>query len=207
VKAQPKTAVNALLALPLPIGKAKLLPPSLGVMLLLECLDSPFVREEAETATSLDTFVAAYILASGFEKASAVHIEGKLRDEAVKWCGENWQKDYDLKDVIQALLIAAFAPLAKTHSALEKGISEVNVYGNGLGYLLTTLDALCADYGWTIEYALSIPMATAFAMLVARKINSGEEWSEPNYFERDMDFGAVEKYITAMGFGKKVGHS
>jgi hypothetical protein len=187
--------------MPMKVGKTRFRPATLGGILLLDKLQSPLLETDEESS-ALDCFVAAYILGHDYREVAVVHAEGELQQVALAWCQENWDKDTDLEPCIRECLGMAFETLAKTKWPDSAQTTEVSLFGNGLGYVITTVDLLCNHYGWTVEHVLAMPAAMAFAMLTARKINTGAQWSEPSYLEREQDFDALGEYLDKMDCNK-----
>ena len=124
-----------------------------------------------------------------------------LERNAKQWAIDTGQRVSDLEAVIIGLLIEAQTPSADTRFPLPQGVIEeetVSQHGNGLGFVLTAVDLICGDYGWSLDEVLEMPVATAWALIVARRINNGAKWREPNYYERELDFDKMRKQIEAI---------
>lgn len=169
-------------------------------MLMLNRIESPLFGDK--TITELDVYVAGYVMSLDFADAVRQHCDGLLADKAMQWADNGAAGAVEMYKVIQGLLVEGFKSAASTRWPSFGGgtmQTDTGEHGNGMGWVLTTIDCLCADYGWTIEYVMNLPMATAFALLTARKINQGAEWTEPSFYERDQDFDGIKKFIEGIG--------
>jgi hypothetical protein len=185
-----------LLPVPARAGTAQLRPLTFGGALLLDRLQSPLTV--GGEATDDDVIVAGYLLTLPYRLAAAEHCDGVLERNAKQWAEDTEQRVSDLEAVVVGLLIEAQQPAADTRFPLPQGVIEeetVSQHGNGLGFVLTATDLLCGDYGWSLDEVLEMPVATAWALIVARRINNGAKWREPNYYERELDFEAIRKQI------------
>jgi len=203
MQSQPRTVTLALLPAPVKIGLGLLRPVTIGGMAMLHAIKSPFV--ETGEPSSLDTFTAGYILSKPWDEIQIEHQEGVLGDNAISWaktCGIDCDQ---LSLAIDEIITSGSSSAANVRMPSIDGSAIVgeapNPDGNGIGYLLTIVEILCATYnGWTLEYVYSKPLITAYALIASHNVNEGAEWREPNYFERDRNLGDIKKYLDNMKF-------
>jgi len=91
------------------------------------------------------------------------------------------------------------------HGDDDRFIEEITVgedKGNGIGWLLTIVEAFAADYGWRVGEILDLPVITAFALLTASRLRNGWTWSGPSYADEErlekMEEERAEKEEVAM---------
>ena len=195
---QPRITALALLPSPVRIGEAWLRPLTLGGLILLHGLKSPFV-EGAATPEPLEVFAAGYILSQPYAVVVGEHQRGDLGRNAVHWAKQNGVDCDQLTVLIIDMIRDGYSSHAQTGFPVQAGtqIQEENEYGNGVGELLTLLERTCFNYRWTREYVLASPLITLLALNVTRRIAEGAEWREFNYFERDLDLGALKADLAA----------
>lgn len=52
--------------------------------------------------------------------------------------------------------------------------------------MLTLLDTLLHEYGWSIEYTMEIPLSQAYALYAAIDARYGNEPKGPSYKDREL---------------------
>ena len=70
----------------------------------------------------------------------------------------------DLNDAVNRIRTDAFTPYVKPPRRENKFMSDTKT---GAGWALDFAEALCADYGWSWETAVNMPLATVFALAAA----------------------------------------
>ena len=200
MQTQPKAVLAALLPSPVRIGGGRLLPVTLGGLAMLHCIQSPFV-DEGEPS-KLEVYAAGYILSKPWVDIAAEYQKGVMGDNALIWAEGNKICLDELCEAISIVIKNGFASAAKTKfpSSDDDVVQMIaSPFGNGLGYLLTIIETLMFNYKWTVEYTLSQPVATAFVLITAHRINEGADWdSEPSYAEREIDTDGIKKYLENM---------
>lgn len=78
----------------------------------------------------------------------------------------------------------AFNVAFKTFIPALQSASNISMSPSGLGWILELTEALLAEYGWTWEYVLSLPLARAFALQAAMRQRHGGKHGGPDYIER-----------------------
>lgn len=197
---QPVTVIDALLPVPVTIGAARMYPVTLGALLLLDRLQSPF--SEGGDYNSLDAIVAGYILSRrDYTEAVIEHAGGVLLDNAKEWAIINMVNAETAAGVVKGLLAQAHNSWADTKPPTDPGriTVESGDYDNGMGDALTILSQMCEWHkGWTVEYVLTRPLSVLFALHVAHRINKGHDWLEPTYKHRDADFDGLRETLEKM---------
>ena len=65
--------------------------------------------------------------------------------------------------------------------------APISLTPDGLGWPLELAGFLCAEYGWTFEYALATPLCRAFALQAVSRVQHGGKHGGPDYVERTLD--------------------
>ena len=192
MRPQPKTVAAALLPPPANVGKGWLRPVTIGGLVLLHGLKSPYV--EIGEPVELETLVAGYILSQPYAIVVGEHQCGLLSNHALAWAELNEVNCDQLSAAISVIIKHGFSSSAETKFPTHDGfnVEHFGEDGNGLGYILTMIDTLCSNYHWTLEYVLELPLITAFALIVSHRVCAGADWREPSYFERDLDFSEIK---------------
>jgi len=201
VQSQPRTVVMALLPSPMKVGGGRLRPITLGHLLMLHSIKSPFIEDVDAEPSSLETYTAGYILSKKWDDIASEYQDGKLGDNALEWVAHNNIDLEQLDIAIGTQIEKGFESAAQTQMPSADGgalVQSPSPDGNGIGYLLTIVEMLCETYKWTLEHTLDRPVSLVYAFITAHRISEGAEWHELNYFERDRDMGNVKTYLDKM---------
>jgi hypothetical protein len=194
----PSTVVNALQPLPLELGNALLLPPTIGHCILLDRLDTGILQAK-ELPTGAALFTAIFILSHpSLESERLLAHSDKAFQSAV---ADFSRKIPTLDEAMIGVILAAhvnraFEPYADTEFPKindRDGWKEIPIAGktpgNGLGWLANLVG--CIASGRIPREILDMPVATAFALAVINRIQSGAEWRDLTYIERDEEAAAT----------------
>lgn len=127
--------------------------------------------------TGLDVVLAAHILQDP-RAALDAYAQGTLNDAALH--GIATADIPRLTAQVCGTIQAAFAPVATDTEPSE------SFHPPGTGWWLHLLDALCYEYGWTLDTALDTPLAQALCLLAAIAQRNGTPLSGPSFIERDI---------------------
>lgn len=58
---------------------------------------------------------------------------------------------------------------------------------SGIGWPLELAESLCAEYGWTFDHVLDMPLCRAFALQASARIRHGGKHGGPDYVERTLE--------------------
>ena len=126
-------------------------------------------------------FAAAWILSSTVPSASSpTGADKDLRKflRRVK-CGLK-----ELANAVEEVLNQAFATFIPPQQPKD---APVSFTPDGLGWPLELAGFLCAEYGWSFEYALATPVCRAFALQAVSRVQHGGKHGGPDYVERTLD--------------------
>lgn len=163
--------------------------PLAGTVTLERLLWLEVVQSAAPDESALSAITAAFVLwAPRDTVAKALTQDSGLRTQN---CALAWAETLppgalaDLPRAVSEAIAAAFQSCGETvFPALSSGggttILSVQA-GNGLGWLLTLIEALAAEYGWRVGDLLELPANTAFALWTAARLRHGADWSGPSY--------------------------
>ena len=90
----------------------------------------------------------------------------------------------ELANAIEEVLNQAFLTFIPPQQQQDAPIS---LTPDGLGWPLELAGFLCAEYGWTFEYALATPVCRAFALQAVSRVQHGGKHGGPDYVERTLD--------------------
>ena len=90
----------------------------------------------------------------------------------------------DLATALEEILNQAFVTFIPPQQQQDAPIS---LTPDGLGWPLELVGFLCAEYGWTFEYALATPVCRAFALQAVSRVQHGGKHGGPDYVERTLD--------------------
>lgn len=90
----------------------------------------------------------------------------------------------ELANALEEVLNQAFVTFIPPQQPQDAPIS---LTPDGLGWPLELVGFLCAEYGWTFEYALATPVCRAFALQAVSRIQHGGKHGGPDYVERTLD--------------------
>ena len=90
----------------------------------------------------------------------------------------------ELANALEEVLNQAFATFIPPQQPKD---APVSFTPDGLGWPLELAGFLCAEYGWTFEYALETPVCRAFALQAVSRIQHGGKHGGPDYVERTLD--------------------
>lgn len=90
----------------------------------------------------------------------------------------------ELANALEEVLNQAFVTLIPPQQPQDAPIS---LTPDGLGWPLELVGFLCAEYGWTFEYALATPVCRAFALQAVSRVQHGGKHGGPDYVERTLD--------------------
>ena len=86
----------------------------------------------------------------------------------------------ELSNAVEGILNASFS----THiPPMQDKDAPAQLTPSGLGWPLILAEWLCAEYGWTFEHAIDIPLPRVFALQAAARVRHGG----PDYVERTLD--------------------
>lgn len=83
-------------------------------------------------------------------------------------------------------------------NALIEGLADAG-NGGGLGWLLTLIDAIASEYGWSEEAILNKPISRMLAYFAAICIRHGHELGEADYAEQEL---VDELSVATEGYGE-----
>ena len=168
-------------------------PLTIGRAVLLDALGVDPQRHIAEK----DAAIAAYVLAAGEVK---VRGEGEQRNlSTVHLCPSPSPKLFKrfsrrvkrhlkpLAEAVNKICTDAFTTYVKPPRRENKVVSNTKT---GAGWTLDFAEALCADYGWSWETAMNMPLATVFALSAASLDRYG---LRPNGFDYEQRKAAKER--------------
>lgn len=101
---------------------------------------------------------------------------------------EAWAKEHSnvsisaLVESANSLINGAMALYIPAASKKQKPVA--NAVPQGLGWTLELGEALAHEYGMPFSEAMSLPLATAFAMMACATKRNGGELGGPDYYER-----------------------
>ena len=87
----------------------------------------------------------------------------------------------DLEKKVDEALDKAFS--TRLPFAAPKG-AAVEITPSGLGWALELVEATCAEYGWTMQRCLDMPLVTLFALQACRHRRNGGSFGGPDYVEK-----------------------
>lgn len=90
----------------------------------------------------------------------------------------------ELANALEEVLNQAFVTFIPPQQQQDAPIS---LTPDGLGWPLELVGFLCAEYGWTFEYALATPVCRAFALQAVSRVQHGGKHGGPDYVERTLD--------------------
>ena len=90
----------------------------------------------------------------------------------------------ELANALEEVLNQAFTTFIPPQQQQDAPIS---LTPDGLGWPLELVGFLCAEYGWTFEYALATPVCRAFALQAVSRVQHGGKHGGPDYVERTLD--------------------
>lgn len=90
----------------------------------------------------------------------------------------------ELANALEEVLNQAFTTFIPPQQQQDAPIS---LTPDGLGWPLELTGFLCAEYGWTFEYALATPVCRAFALQAVSRVQHGGKHGGPDYVERTLD--------------------
>ena len=90
----------------------------------------------------------------------------------------------ELSNAVEGILNASFS----THiPPMQDKDAPAQLTPSGLGWPLILAEWLCAEYGWTFEHAIDIPLPRVFALQAAARVRHGGKHGGPDYVERTLD--------------------
>ena len=90
----------------------------------------------------------------------------------------------ELSNAVEEILNASFS----THiPPMQDKDAPAQLTPSGLGWPLVLAEWLCAEYGWTFEHAIDIPLPRVFALQAAARVRHGGKHGGPDYVERTLD--------------------
>lgn len=92
-----------------------------------------------------------------------------------------------LKELANALEEVLNQALATFIPPQQPQDAPISLTPDGLGWPLELAGFLCAEYGWTFEYALATPVCRAFALRAVSRVQHGGKHGGPDYVERTLD--------------------
>ena len=90
----------------------------------------------------------------------------------------------ELASAVEEVLNQAFSTFIPPQQPKD---APVSFTPDGLGWPLELTGFLCAEYGWSFEYALETPVCRAFALQAVSRIQHGGKHGGPDYVERTLD--------------------
>ena len=168
-------------------------PLTIGRAVLLDALGVEPQRQIAEK----DAALVAYVLSGGEtpppllihargEGVSPSQIEDMKR--SFKRCSRRVKRRLKpLTEAVNKICADAFTTYVKPPRRENKVASNTKT---GAGWTLDFAEALCADYGWSWETAMNMPLATVFALSAAALDRYG---LRPNGFDYEQRKAAKER--------------
>ena len=90
----------------------------------------------------------------------------------------------ELANAVEDVLNQAFSTFIPP---MQQKDAPAQLTPDGLGWPLELAGFLCAEYGWTFEYALATPVCRAFALQAVSRVLHGGKHGGPDYVERTLD--------------------
>lgn len=90
----------------------------------------------------------------------------------------------ELANALEEVLNQAFVTFIPPQQQQD---APIPLTPDGLGWPLELVGFLCAEYGWTFEYALATPVCRAFALQAVSRVQHGGKHGGPDYVERTLD--------------------
>ena len=90
----------------------------------------------------------------------------------------------ELENAVEDVLNQAFSTFIPP---MQQKDAPAQLTPDGLGWPLELAGFLCAEYGWTFEYALATPVCRAFALQAVSRVLHGGKHGGPDYVERTLD--------------------
>ena len=136
-------------------------PLTIGKAVLLDALGVDPQRRIAEK----DTAIVAFVLSGD----AVSHRFTSFQSEAVRHRFSAFERRVKrhlkpLAEAVNKICTDAFATYVKPPRRENKVASNTRT---GAGWTLDFAEALCADYGWSWETAINMPLATVFALSAA----------------------------------------
>ena len=129
------------------------------------------------------SLIAAWLLSKRPpEVASAMLDMERSAKEAGRWVRGKAKCVARISKAVNGHIVAAF----KTYVAPKKDGGCAYSAPRGFGWPLEIVEALCGEYGWSLDDALATPVATALALVSVARQRHGGENGGPDYYERIM---------------------
>lgn len=168
---------NLLAAFPVTVqaGRVELFPLTLRSAILLGIYGVDFEREiKGESA-----ILAGAVLSRSISVAELTD-ERRGTKALFRFARQFKNRQNVLESAVNMIVDKAFA----TRVPFLRDGGKVELTPSGVGWPLELAEALCHEYGWTWEDALSTPVATAHALMAAAHRRNGGKFGGPDYIER-----------------------
>ena len=151
-------------------------PLTIGRAVLLDALGVNPQREIAEK----DAALAAYVLSQPLNISTSQRAFKRFERRVKRHLKP-------LAEAVNKICTDAFTTYVKPPRRENKVVSNTKT---GAGWTLDFAEALCADYGWSWETAMNMPLATVFALSAASLDRYG---LRPNGFDYEQRKAAKER--------------
>ena len=168
-------------------------PLTIGRAVLLDALGVDPQRSIAEK----DAALAAYVLSGEVEKLNVEKLKSSFNISTFQLFNLSTSfKRFErrvkrhlkpLAEAVNKIRTDAFTTYVKPPRRENKVMSNTKT---GAGWTLDFAEALCADYGWSLETAMNMPLATVFALSAASLDRYG---LRPNGFDYEQRKAAKER--------------
>ena len=155
------------------IGSVILHTPTLAHMVFLNFFDC-IGELDGEKA-----IIAAWILSHKSEDVGTMLANEEIEDLQAWYIKQGLDGD-TLAPIVMDVLRKAFRALVKKE---EK--ADVPIFPTGYGWPLEVAETACAEYGWTFNDVIHMPVATLFALISCCNKRKGSE-KGPDYYARIM---------------------
>ena len=172
----------------------RLFPLTIGRAVLLDALGVDTQRHIAEKDAALVAFVLSGEVVVG-SRSRTMEFENSTVGLGLPTTTKRFSRFSKrvkrhlkpLAEAVNKICTDAFTPYVKPPRRENKVMSNTKT---GAGWTLDFAEALCADYGWSWETAINMPLATVFALAAASLDRYG---LRPNGFDYEQRKAAKER--------------